>query len=330
MKKCMVLLAVSALIAAQVFAAPQFTGDFSFDYKTDFDGNVTRDGEGDASHAAELSFGLESDLWDLDVKTIGESDQSVGDVKASATLKINEILNTIEVSLPVTVKLYAGNQSPSGTSVYSNPSGAEDDFSLSSSDIAGDNLPIAVSVAYEDLVSVKGGVDIIDSGYFFGTELNPVEGIAVAFNVVDQADFDDYTVTGMGMSASTDVDVAVLAGLGFDLSVSGSGYFAVDDSSKNNYFAAVTGGKDAFSLYAEYTNEQKVNNLYFGGSYEVTDEFTTSAGVAVEDLDDIAFGAWAKAAYTIADIDTYVKYGFSGNGDDASDHYVKTGLSFSF
>ncbi len=330
MKKSIVLIAVFVLVAGAVFAEPQFSGRFSFDYIMDMDGNIVAEGADADTRAAELFLSLTSDYWDLDVRTVDDAGSKVGDVDATATLKVNQILDTAGISLPVAVNAYVGNQRFAGSTVYADPSGAEGDYAFLSTDIQRVNLPIGASFSYENLVTVRGGVDFIDEGYFFSTVVTPIEGIGVAFNMVDQADFDVYQVSGVGLSGSAAADIGVLADLDFDLTVSGAGWFAVDDDTMNNYFAAVTGGVDAISVFAEYTNEQEISNLYFGGRYTISDALNTSVGLGFEDLDDAEVGAWINAQYTIADISTFVEYGFYGDGDESSEHYIQTGLSFAF
>ncbi|MBN2861016.1 MAG: hypothetical protein JXK93_12190 [Sphaerochaetaceae bacterium] len=330
MKKSIVLVAVLAFVVGSVFAEANFSGTFSFDYVTQMDGTVSANGADADTRAAELFLGVSEETWDLDIRTVTDAGSKIGDVDATATLKINAILDTVDVTLPVAVNAFVGNQRYAGSSVYADPSGAEGDYAFLSADIQRVNLPLGASVSYEDIVTVKAGFDLIDEGMFLSAVVKPVEGISVAFNIVDEADFDLYQVTGVGISTSAAADIAVLAGLDFDLSVSASGWFAVDDDTKNNYFATVSGGVDSVSLFAEYTNEQEVSNLFFGGRYTISEALNTSVGIGFEDLDDAEVGAWVRAAYTIADISTFVEYGFSGDGDDESEHYIQTGLSFSF
>ncbi len=330
MKKRIVCIAVVALVVGSVFAEANFSGSFSIDYLMTMDGTATAEGADMDTRAGELFLGVSDDTWDLDIRTVTDAGSKIGDVDATATLKINAILDTVDVTLPVGINAFVGNQRFAGSSVYADPSGAEGDYAFLSTDIQRVNLPFGASVSYEDIVTVKAGFDIIDEGVFFSTVVQPVDGISVAFNIVDEADFDLYRVSGVGISTSAAADIAVLAGLDFDLTLSASGWFAVDDDTQNNYFAAVTGGLDTFSVFAEYTNEQEVDNLYFGGSYTITDSLSTSAGIGFEDLDDAEVSSWVRASYTIADINTFVEYGFFGDGDDESEHYIQTGLSFTF
>lgn len=330
MKKSIVLVAVLALVVGSVFAEANFSGAFSFDYLMTMDGTVAAEGADMDTRAGELFLGFSDDAWDLDIRTVTDAGSKIGDVDATATVKINAILDTVDVTLPVAVNALVGNQRFAGATVYADPSGAEGDYAFLSTDIQRVNLPFGASVSYEDIVTLKAGFDIIDEGMFLSTVVKPVEGISVAFNIVDEADFDLYQVSGVGISTSAAADIAVLAGLDFDLSVSASGWFAVDDDTKNNYFAAVTGGVDAVSVFAEYTNEQEISNLYFGGRYGISESLSTSVGIGFEDLDDAEVGAWVQASYTIADINTFVEYGFYGDGDDDSEHYIQTGMSFAF
>lgn len=329
MKKSIVLLTVLILIIGTVSAAPQFSGNFGLDYKVGLDGTVTPAGVDDDTRAAELSLTLSTEFWDLALRAVSAKGD---DVDATATLKLNAILETVEIDLPFTLNALVGNQNFFSSSVYADPSSAEGDYySLYSQSIARGNLPFGVSVGYQDLITVKAGYDFVDEGKFISAVLNPLDGISLAINMVSNATFDRYAVGGVGITASAAADIGSLSGLDFDLKVSGSGWFAMDDTDVNNYFVAVNGGKDAVSAYVEYTNEQTKSNINVGGGYAFTDSFVASAGVGVADLaGDSTFGAWTKGTYTIADITTFVKYGFTGNGDSSEKHYIQTGLDFAF
>lgn len=329
MKKSIVLLSLLFMTLGSLSAAVQFSGNFGLDYKVALDGTIMPSGVDSNTSAAELSLSLSSDYWNLSLRGVAAKGD---DVDASASLKLNEILKSIDITLPFTIDVLAGNQNFFGSSVYTDPNGSEgDNYTLYSQSISRGNLPFGVSVGYEDLITIQAGYDVTSKGKFLGAVANPLDGIAVAVNMVNNATFDRYAVGGIGITASAAADIARIAGLDFALGVSGSGWFALDDTDKNNYFAAITGGKDALTGYIEYTNESQKSNINAGAGYAINQAFTASAGVGIADIaGDNSIGAWAKGSYVIADIRTFVKYGFTGNGDSADKHYVQTGLDFSF
>jgi len=329
MKKVCVILTVVVLTIASVSAAPQFSGNFGLDYKLGFDGSVTPSGVDSDTRAAELKLTLSSDYWDLAFRALGANGT---DVDATATLKVNAILETADIKLPVAVSALVGNQNFFSSSVYADPNGSEgDNYALYSQSISRGDVPLGLVVGYEDLATVKAGYDVVGKGKFLGAVVNPLEGISLAFNMVNNATFDKYTVGGVGITASAAADIAGFAGLDFDLMLSGSGWFAIDDASLNNYFVAINGAKDAVSAFVEYTNEMAKSSVNVGGGYAINETFEVAAGLGISDLTGNAtVGAWAKGTYAIAGISTFVKYGFSGNGDAAGKHYVQTGLDFAF
>ncbi len=329
MKKSIVFITILLLVIGTISATPQISGNFGLDYKASFDGTVTPSGVDSNTSAAELSLTLSTDFWDLALRGVAAKGD---DVDATATLKVDALLETIEIDLPFTLNALVGNQNFFSSSVYADPSGAEgDNYTLYSQSVTRGNLPFGFSVGFEDLITVKGGYDIVDGGKFLSAVVNPLDGISIAANMANNATFDSYAVGGIGVSASAIADLSTLAGFDFDLKISTAGWFATNVADKNNYFVAVNGGKDAVSAYLEYTNEQTINNINIGAAYAFSETLSSSAGVKFNDIsDDLTIGAWVKGTYTIADISTFVKYGFSGNGDSLEEHYVQTGLDFSF
>jgi hypothetical protein len=329
MKKVCVILTVVVLTIVSVSAAPQFSGNFGLDYKLGFDGTLTPSGVDSDTGAAELKLTLSSDYWDLAFRALGANGT---DVDATATLKVNAILATADIELPVAISALVGNQNFFSSSVYADPNGSEGDhYALYSQSISRGNVPFGLEVGYNGLATVKAGYDVVDKGKFLSATVNPLDGVSFAFNMVNNATFDKYAVGGVGITASAAADIANLAGLDFGLMLSGSGWFSMDDASANNYFVAINGAKDAVSAFVEYTNEMAKSSVNVGGGYTINDTTKVSAGLGISDLTGNAtVGAWAKGAYTIAGISTFVKYGFSENGDGAGKHYVQTGLDFAF
>lgn len=334
MKKTIALLAALVLIAGTAFAAPTFSGNFGFDYKFSMDGDIATDGYDGTLGASDISLTISDDYYSVSLRNSIDGDAAFNskDWYSTATLKVSEILKTIDVELPITLDALVGNQQFYDSSVYTDPNGTEGDYyDLYSDGIARDNIPFGVTVGYEDLGTVTGGYDLLGEGKFAKVVLTPMDGISLAANLASNANFGKVDANGIGLSASAAADIAAFADLDFDLAVSGAMWLAFDTDDINAYFAAVTGGKDAVSAYVEYTNEQTKSNMNIGGAYQINDAAKVSAGVGIADLgDDSEFGAYVKGTYTIAGITPFVKYGFSGNGDDAGEHYIQTGLDFSF
>lgn len=334
MKKTIVLITVLVLVVGAVSAAPTFSGNFGFDYKFSMDGDITTSGYDGTAGAADISLSLSDDFYKIGLRNSidGAAALNSKDWYATATVKVSEILKSIDIELPITLNALVGNQNFFSSSVYTDPSGAEgDNYALYSNSVARANIPFGVTVGLDGIGSATVGYDLLDKGVFAGATIIPVDGVSLAGAIVNNATFDSYAPGGKAMTASASVDVSSFAGLGFDLSVAGSTWIAFDADDQNLYFATVSGGKDAVSGYVEYTNEQAVSNMHVGAAYQVSDASTLSAGVGISDLGGAnTLGGYAKGSYTIAGITTFVKYGFGNNGETAGDHYIQTGLDLSF
>ena len=334
MKKTIAFLTVLVLIAGVAFAAPVFSGHFGFDYKFYMDGEIATDGYDGTAGASDITLKISDDYYSVSLRNSIDNAAAFNskDWYSTATLKVSEMLKTVDVELPFTLDTLFGNQQFYNSSVYTDPNGTEDDnYALYSDGIVRGNIPFGVTVGYEDLGSVTGAYDLIGEGKFAKVMLTPVDGISVAANLASNANFDKVDANGIGLTASATADVTTLADLDFNLAVSGSAWVAFDTDDINAFFVAVTGGKDAVSAYVEYTNEQTKSNINVGAAYQISDVAKVAAGVGIADVGDTdEFGAYVKGTYTIAGITPFVKYGFSGNGDVAGEHYIQTGLDFSF
>ncbi|MGE0073612.1 MAG: hypothetical protein AB7S52_00115 [Sphaerochaetaceae bacterium] len=334
MKKTIVLIAVLLLVVGTAFAAPTFSGNFGFDYVFFLDGDIATSGYDGTAGAADISLSLSDDFYSIDFRNSidGEADLNEKDWYVTTTVKASEILKTVDIELPVTLDVLVGNQNFFSESAYTDPSGAEgDNYSLSSNSVVRANIPFGVTVGLEGIGSATTGYDLLGEGVFAGATITPVDGVSLAGAVVNDATFDLYSPGGKAMTASAAVDIDAFVGLDFDLSVAGSTWIAFEVDDQNLFFAAVTGGKDAVSGYVEYINEQTVSNMNVGAGFQVSDASKLSVGVGVSDLGgDNTLDAYVKGTYTIAGITTFVEYGFDNNGEASSDHYIQTGLDFSF
>jgi hypothetical protein len=334
MKKTIVLVAVLVLVVGTAFAAPKFSGNFGFDYKFFLDGDIATSGYDGTAGAADISLSISDDYYSIGLRNSidGVAALNAKDWYATATVKVSEILKSIDIELPVTLNALVGNQNFFSSSVYTDPNSSEGDYySLYSNGVTRANIPFGVSVGLDGIGSATVGYDLLGEGVFAGAKITPVDGISLAGAIVNDANFDSYAPGGKAMTASAALDIAAFAGLDFDLSVAGSTWIAFDADDQNLFFAAVSGGKDAVSGYVEYTNEQTVSNMNVGAGYKVSDASKLSAGVGISDLGGAnTLGAYAKGTYTIAGITTFVKYGFGNNGETSSDHYIQTGLDLSF
>ena len=334
MKKTIVLIAVLVLVVGTAFAAPTFSGNFGFDYKFSLDGDIATSGYDGTAGAADISLSISDDFYKIGLRNSidGVAALNAKDWYATATVKVSEILKTIEIELPFTLDALVGNQNFFSSSVYTDPNGSEGDYySLYSNGVTRANIPFGVSVGFKGIGSATVGYDLLGEGVFAGAKITPIEGLSFAGAVVNDATFDSYAPGGIAMTASAAVDIAAFAGLDFDLSVAGSTWIAFDADDQNLYCAAISGGMDAVSGYVEYTNEQTVSNMNVGAGFQVSDASKLSAGVGISDLGGAnTLGAYAKGTYTIAGITTFVKYGFGNNGETSGDHYIQTGLDLSF
>lgn len=355
MKKTILLLLVLGLVVGTAFATPtfKFSGNLGANYKFFFDGSKETSGADDdydyrnGAAAADLTLKVTDDFYTVSLRnSLGnQAAFNSKDWYATADLKVSEILASAGIDSPVDLTAHIGNINYYVSSVYTDPTGDDGDYYGLGSGATRANLPVGLTVGYGDIIKVKGVYDILAEAGGVQVVTTPVEGIDASVGFVTKAwVYDDtygwpnYAAVATDDSAvlaSATVDVAALAGLDFDFALSGLGYFYFGDYtdaatvSPNIYRAAITGGKDAVSAYVEYTNELEKNNIYFGAGYQATDALKVSAGVDLEDLSDLAIGAYAKAAYTIAGFTPYVQYGFGNNAETSADHYIKTGVTFS-
>lgn len=341
MKKTIVLLAIGILVTGTAFAEPTFSGNFGIHYLWNFEDGFSTEGVDGGSEAAELNLKLATDYVDLALRGVAANG---GDVDATADVKVNKVLESL-VDLPFALTAHVGNQALAAKSVYTDPTGdISDNYWFASSDGATrDNLPFAFTADYQDLVSVYAGADVISKDLGAAVVVKPVDGVSASLSYIENAKSfsgDTSSSYAQGMLASATADIAALAALDFNLALSGYGRFYLGDETvptgapsladPNAYRVALTGGKDAISAYAEYTNEAKVNNAYVGLGYDLTDDVNVSAGLAFEDLSDTAVGGNVKVAYSVAGFDTYLKYAYDGAQTGAKASTLSTGMNFSF
>ena len=347
MKKILSVLIVLSLLTATVFAAsPVISGNFGYGYLFNFDGTsqaYNALGDSGNTNSGYLYLKTSTDYVDVDLRA---STVRAG-IEATGTLKLSELINNVfETELPVTLNAYVGNQSPSAkdTFAYTRPGSGDDEISLNA-DRA--DMPIGLSIAYNNLVTVNAYANIIGTESISGKAglvevlATPVDGVnlQVAYGISQNQDM-LQTKAGENLGYLSDfqtaalVDIASLANLDFSLDV--SGYMEANLAHFTDTLVAkgaVTGGYDAFGLYAEYTYKAKDaytdsdtyagHTLYFGGSYDIASEkapLTLGVGTSIKNLSTSAtVGASAYADTTIGGVEFYTEVGV----DDFTD--VKTG-----
>ena len=331
MKKTISILLVVLLASACLFADVSLTGELGFGYKVKFDGTVENQDYLNlgSTYGGRFKIKLGSDYVNgelrMDEITVVDDKFTTGvrqPINGYATVKASKLVaDVFEVSLPVGVELYVGNQSFSASYnwAYLDPQGNEKKISLNASR---SSMPLGVAVSYDKYVTAKAWGSIVDGDKkgLLEAQIAPIDGVKamIAYGVNQKADKDNFQVAAL-------VDVKTLADLDSNLAASAQVIANTDDFAKATYFAAVKGGYENIGGYAEYINAAGVNNLYAGASYGIASDkapTTLSAGVGIT-KDFSKVGVSIGADTQIKNIELNVKLGCDDFSDFAKNGYVR-------
>lgn len=332
MKKTISILLVVLLASACLFADVSLTGELGFGYKVKFDGTVENKDylNLDSTYGGRFKIKLGSDYVNGELRMDAVTLDSEGKITTGvrqpingyATVKASKLVaDVFEVSLPVGVELYVGNQSFSASYnwAYLDPQGNEKKISLNASR---SSMPLGVAVSYDKYVTAKAWGSIVDGDKkgLLEAQISPIDGVKamIAYGVNQNAKKDNFQVAAL-------VDVKTLADLDFSLAASAQVIANTNDFEKASYFAAVKGGYENVGGYAEYINAAGVNNLYLGASYSISSDkapTTLSAGVGIT-KDFSTVGASIGADTQIKNIELNVKLGCDDFSDFAKNGYVR-------
>lgn len=327
MKKTLSILLVVLLATTSLFAGVNLKGRIGFGHTIGFDGTTTAGdylGDGSATKGGRFQVTVDSDYVTGEIRDGGARQQIVG----TATIKLSSILNdAFGLELPVNVSVLAGNQSFSSEESYgyADPTDRDDDIDLGADR---SSMPAGVVVSYGDAatVNVYGSVTSGDRKALAEIKLAPVDGVKVqaAYAIKNGGD---------NLQAGALVDVAALAKTDFDLTVSGQIIANTEDFSKAAYYAAVTGGVNDASAYAEYVNKAGESEVNLGAGYKINAEklpVSLSAGVGLSNFDDLKVGASVSASTSFSNIKTQLKVGVSDFSDVKANGYVRFATLVSF
>ena len=327
MKKTLSILLVVLLATTSLFAGVNLKGRIGFGHTIGFDGNTTAGdylGHGSAENGGRFQVLVDSDYVTGEIRDGGARAQITG----TATIKLSAILNDgFGLELPVNVKVLAGNQSFTSSYAYgyADPTDREDNLALNA---ARTSMPAGVVVSYGNVatVNVYGSITAGDRKALAEIQLAPVNGVKVqaAYALNNGAD---------NLQASALVDVAALAKADFALTVSGQIIANTEDFSKAAYYAALTGGFNDASAYAEYVNKAGVSTVNLGAGYKINAEklpVSLGAGVSLDNFDALKVGASVSASTSFSNISTQLKVGVSDFSDVQANGYVRFATLVSF
>ena len=327
MKKTLSILLVVLLATTSLFAGVNLKGRIGFGHTIGFDGTTTAGdylGDGKAVNGGRFQVLVDSDYVTGEIRDGGARAQITG----TATIKLSSILNDgFGLELPVNVNVLAGNQSFTSSYAYgyADPTDREDNLALNA---ARTSMPAGVVVSYGNVatVNVYGSITSGDRKALAEIQLAPVNGVKV------QAAY-ALNNGGNNLQAGALVDVAALAKADFALTVSGQIIANTEDFSKAAYYAALTGGINDASAYAEYVNKAGISTVNLGAGYKINAEklpVSLGAGVSLDNFDALKVGASVSASTSFSNISTQLKVGVSDFSDVQANGYVRFATLVSF
>lgn len=331
MKKTISVLLVVLLATACLFADVSLTGELGFGYKVKFNGDVENSDYLNlgSTYGGRFKIKLGSDYVNGELRmdaidtTGGTITTGVRQpINAYATIKASNLINDVfNLSLPVGIELYVGNQSFSTSYnwAYLDPQGNEYNIGLNASRSV---MPIGTAVSYDKYVTLKawGAFTTGSEKGLLEAQVAPVDGVkAMIAYGINQDGKDNFQTAAL-------VDVKTLANLDFNLAVSGQIIANTNKFEDASYYAAVTGGYKAVNGYAEYIYKGKKSNLFAGASYSIASEkapTTLSAGIGLVNLEDVSVGASVAATTQVENIKLQVKLGCDDFKDFKNNGYVR-------
>jgi hypothetical protein len=338
MKKKFVLILALALVSSMAFATFNFGGEALVGYKFDLanGGSVSTYGYDNTvgyfymnatSDYAKVAF--RGDFVSSSSLTGSASSYNYEETDIQLSLYLDKALAEKEIELPVSLTAYIGNAALGGFYSYADPSGIVDDNYdwFQANDRS--TYPIGVDVGYEGF-TFRAMANIVDTEMspLFSVKGTVVDGISFAASYVGNS---VYVSGDSEVNLSATADLAALADLDFSLSGSVFTVLGIGSASDSPIIlAAVKGGKDAVSAYAEFSLNAvdagaDTIGIYAGGSYALTDLVTVGADCGY-DVDGAVFSYSGYAKSTIGGVTYKAKLG----GDTDGALYIKTQAYISF
>ncbi|WP_320127654.1 hypothetical protein [uncultured Sphaerochaeta sp.] len=333
MKKKFVLILALALVGSMAFAAFNFSGEAEVGYKFDLaNGGVSTYGYD--ANTSYFAMNATTDFAKVAFRLVpGDNDFHYMQAQAAISLYLDKALAAKGVDLPVSLTAYIGDASNSGFYSYTDPNSIVDDSYDGFNKNTRTNYPIGFDVGYAGYTA-RTMFDIVgtDVNPVFSVKGTPVDGVSFAASFLAANKYIAGSDSEVNLSATA--DVAALAGLDFNLKASVFTVLGMGSSVTGDplLLAAVTGGKDAINVYAEYSLNATADNnnsvagsrVFAGASYALTD-VTLGGGLDYEFADTLlSYSVYAKS--TLGGV-TY-KAVLGGNADGAL--YIKTQAYLAF
>ncbi len=323
MKKKFGLILALALVGSMVFAGFNFGGEALVGYKFDLTNLGKPTTYGYDSTAGYFYMNATTDFAKVSLRGVvsgADSSYNYEQVATQLSLYLDKAFMDKGIELPVGLTAYVGDADGSGYYSYVDPDGIVDDNYDGFDSNTRSEYPIGLDVSYEGYKART----------FFtitsGTTFDPL--FSVKGPIVDGVDFAasflgaaKYLGGDSEINLSATADVAKLADLDFNLKASVFTLFGINATSDPIVLAAVTGGKDALTVSAEYSLNATADNtssvagsrIFAGASYALED--VTVGGGADYTVSSSLFGynVWAKTTLGGA---TY-KAKIAGNSDGA-------------
>lgn len=324
MKKTLFVTFVALVCATSIFAAISVSGSATAGYTFNFDGDYEQKLE-DAA-VGEIGLGVETDYagvsFDIVVPDGGNNDLGELDFQAGISLYVDKMLKDAGLEIPVDVTLYTGNTNKAVLYAYKDPAGRiDDDYGLKSKNVSSSaNLPVFADVSYNDLVTVRAGVDFIGvdgaKGFSVSSLINPVSGLSVAFGVVNDGNaFNSGVVAPYALNLSSSVDIDKMVDMPFALNLSALTYIGMGegfDQKDDLVFASVTAGYQDVEGYVEYSYNDYVaagvdgaHRIEMGLGYNGIENLSLGTSFAFNNLADVSsstIGYDISAEYTIGNV----------------------------
>jgi hypothetical protein len=333
MKKTITCLLVLCVMFSAT-AAVDITGGFGYGITIPTDGSAlsVTGYDGNAGKGGGLFLNVTDDFYKLTFN--GGFDYYAQ--TAVGYIYVDKALAAIDVELPVSLTLQTGNDYATALNVYANPNGNYAGR-IRVDKVA--SLPIAATVDYEGLLTLKAGYSYQDTpaaladqtqNILLSAQITPIEGISATVSWTNHDEYSAYrgfTATKQAVTAvSAMVDLAQLvADLPVGISVSAAASI-FDFAALGTSFAAIdfAVSMDDLSMDIEYEyNQGDTHGIGMNASYAGVDEVGLSAGVGSSDISDVAGNLWyyLKASYDLGGVSYYAKLSDAGIG-------LGMGLSF--
>jgi len=333
MKKTITCLLVLCVMFSAT-AALTFTGGFDYGITIPTDGSAiyTTGHDGTTGTGGGLYLNATGDFYKITFN--GGFDYYAQ--TAVGYIYVDKALKAIDIELPVSLTLQAGNSRVTALNVYDNPNG---NYAGRIRIDKSANLPIAMTVGYGTKFTGMVGYSFNDSpasladqvqNFILSTKIVPIDGISATVSWTNHDQYSasrGFTTTQQAVTAvSAKVNLAQLvADLPVGISVSAAASI-FDFAALGTSFAAIdlAFSMDDLAMDIEYEyNQGNTHGIGMNASYAGIKDIGLSAGVGSGDISDITDNLWyyLKASYKLGGVNYYAKLSDAGVG-------LGLGLSF--